>query len=428
MLLVSFTMMCSYYMYDVVAPLEDMLTRAFGWTTVEYGLFNSSYSFFNVFLCLLILGGIFLDKMGIRVTGTICCLLMTIGVLIKAIAFSEWLPADGHTRTWLAALGFAVFGMGAETSYVAMNKVIAKWFAGHELALAMGLQVALARIGTAIALSVSLPVAARFQTVAAPVWIGAMLLITGSLSFFVYCAMDRKEDGRHNPASSANPEETFKVSDIKAVISNQGFRLIAILCVLFYSGVFPFLKYATKLMIYKYDAPEALAGSIPALLPFGTIILTPLFGRVFDSAGRGATLMLIGSTLLTAVHLLFAMPFGNDWRVAMAIMILLGISFSLVPSAMWPAVARIIPQRQLGTAYSLIFYVQNWGLMLVPVLIGWTIDRFALRPGPSPSYDYTIPMLVFAGFGLLSVITAWMLKKVDAREGYGLEKPNINHS
>ena len=178
-------------------------------------------------------------------------------------------------------------------------------------------------------------------------------------------------------------------------------------------------------MIYKYEVPESLAGTIPAMLPFGTIILTPIFGRVFDAIGRGATLMLIGSTLLTVVHLLFAMPFGNEWWMAMIIMILLGISFSLVPSAMWPSVARIIPQRQLGTAYSLIFYVQNWGLMLVPILIGWTIDSFAFRPGAQATYDYTIPMLVFASFGFLSLIVAWTLKKVDACEGYGLEKPNI---
>ena len=179
MLLVSFTMMCSYYMYDVVAPLEDMLTRTFGWTTVEYGLFNSSYSFFNVFLFVLILGGIFLDKMGIRITGTICCLLMATGVLIKALAFSEWFPSVGHTRTWFAVLGFAIFGMGAETSYVAMNKVIAKWFTGRELAMAMGLQVALARLGTALALSISLPLATHFRAVSAPIWIGAMLMRDG---------------------------------------------------------------------------------------------------------------------------------------------------------------------------------------------------------------------------------------------------------
>ncbi|MDR2497326.1 MAG: MFS transporter [Tannerellaceae bacterium] len=429
MILVSFTMMCSYYVYDVVAPLEDTLIKTFGWATVEYGFFTSSYTFFNIFLFALIIGGIFLDKMGIRITGTICCLLMTVGVLIKVWAFSDWFVDDSiimgyHSRTWIAVIGFAIFGMGAETSYVALNKVVAKWFTGHELALAMGLQVALGRLGTAATLAISLPLANYFGSVSAPIWLGVMLIIIGSLSFFVYCAMDRREDRSVSAIVATEPEESFKLSDSKSLMTNRGFLIIAVLCVLFYSAVFPFLKYATKLMIYKYGVPEHLAGTIPAMLPFGAIILTPIFGRIFDVVGRGATLMFIGSVLLAIVHLLFAAPFGNVWWVAVIIMILLGIAFSLVPSAMWPSVARIIPHKSLGTAFAIIFYIQNLGLMLVPILIGWIIDRFAIRPGDSPAYDYTIPMLTFAVFGFLAAFFAWRLKKVDKREGYGLEEPN----
>jgi MFS family permease len=429
MLLVSFAMMCSYYVYDVVAPLEDTLIKTFGWATVEYGFFTSSYTFFNIFLFALILGGIFLDKMGIRITGTICCLLMTAGVLIKAWAFSDWFPNDSivmgyHFRTWIAVIGFAIFGMGAETSYVALNKVVAKWFTGRELALAMGLQVALGRLGTAAALAVSLPLAQSFGSVSAPIWLGVMLIVIGSLSFFVYCSMDRREDLALSAATVTESKESFKLSDGKSLITNRGFIIIALLCVLFYSAIFPFLKYATKLMIYKYDVPEHLAGTIPAMLPFGAIILTPIFGRIFDVVGRGATLMLIGSALLAVVHILFALPFGNVWWMAVIIMILLGIAFSLVPSAMWPSVARMIPHKSLGTAFALIFYIQNVGLMLVPILIGWIIDRFAIRTNDALTYDYTIPMLTFAAFGFLATFLAWRLKKVDKREGYGLEKPN----
>jgi nitrate/nitrite transporter NarK len=430
LILVSFAMMCSYFVYDVVAPLEDMLLHTFKWTGQEYGMFSGSYAWFNVFLLMLIIGGIFLDKIGIRLTGAICCLLMIAGVLIKASALSEMFTFEGelfgiNTRTLVASLGFALFGLGAETSYVAMNKVAVKWFTGRELALAMGLQVALARIGTACALSFSLPIARHFGAISAPIWLGAILIVVGFLAFSVYCVMDRKEDrcAGASVASFDEKKDEFKFGDIKSVVGNKGFWLIAILCLLFYSGIFPFLKYATKLMIYKYNVPENLAGMIPSILPFGTILLTPVFGRVYDAIGKGASLMLAGSLMLMVVHILFASPVLNQWWFATALMVVLGIAFSLVPSAMWPSVAKIIPQKQLGTAFALIFYVQNCGLMLVPMLIGWTIDRYARIPGDPPAYDYTVTMAVFAVFGAMAMAFAWWLKRVDAKAGYGLELP-----
>ncbi|MDR0536652.1 MAG: MFS transporter [Tannerellaceae bacterium] len=429
--LVSFAMMCSYYVYDVVAPLEDLLLRNFQWTGTEYGIFSGAYAWFNVFLLMLIIGGVFLDKVGIRITGTLCCLLMTIGVVIKAYALSDYFPFEGNiigydARMIVACVGFSIFGLGAETSYVAMNKIVVKWFDGRELALAMGLQVALARIGTACALSFSLPVAMHFHSLSAPVWLGAISVLIGFLAFSVYCTMDKKED-RSTNASVANnklKEDEFKVSDIKSVLVNKGFWLIAILCLLFYSGIFPFLKYATKLMIYKYGAPESLAGIIPAILPFGTILLTPVFGRIYDAVGKGATLMFIGSFMLMLVHILFAMPALNEWWFATLLMVLLGIAFSLVPSAMWPSVTKIIPQKKLGTAFALIFYIQNCGLMLVPLLIGWTIDRYATIPGETVTYDYSVTMFVFAVFGALAMLFALWLKKTDKEKGYGLELPS----
>ncbi|MDH6533730.1 MFS transporter [Parabacteroides sp. 52] len=432
LIVVSFTMMCGYFITDVMAPLEDLLSRTYGWTSTEYGLFTSGYGWFNVFLLMLILGGIILDKMGVRFTGQMACLLMVGGALLKAYAVSTYFPTGGvifgfNSQVVLAGLGFAIFGMGVEIAGITVSKVIVKWFTGHELALAMGLQVALARIGTAFALGFSMPLAKHFDSIAAPVLIGALLLCIGTLSYFVYCVMDKKLDTSLENALDGEAEEGFKLSDIKMIVTNKGFWLIAFLCVLFYSGVFPFLKFATKLMIYKYGVEEGLAGYIPSLLPFGTILLTPLFGSLYDRIGKGATLMLIGSFMLILVHGLFALPILNVWWFATIIMVVLGIAFSLVPSAMWPSVPKIIPQKQLGTAYSLIFYVQNWGLMGVPLLIGWVIDKYAKQelPDGSLSYDYTVPMCIFTLFGVLAVIVALLLKIEDKKKGYGLELPNI---
>lgn len=432
LIIVSFTMMCGYFITDVMAPLEDLLMRTYNWSGTEYGIFTSGYGWFNVFLLMLILGGLILDKMGVRFTGKMACLLMVGGALIKAYAVSSYFPAGGtvfgiNSQVLIAGLGFAVFGVGVEIAGITVSKIIVKWFTGHELALAMGLQVALARIGTAMALGFSLPLAKHFAAISAPVLIGALLLCIGTMSFFVYCVMDKKLDVSIKTSASENPDDGFKLSDIKMIVTNRGFWLIAFLCVLFYSGVFPFLKFATKLMMYKYGVEEELAGYIPSLLPFGTILLTPLFGSLYDRIGKGATLMLIGSFMLIIVHGLFALPVMNVWWFATINMIILGIAFSLVPSAMWPSVPKIIPQKQLGTAYSLIFYVQNWGLMGVPFLIGWIIDKYSKQElgDGALAYDYTVPMCIFTLFGVLAVIVALMLKAEDKKKGYGLEQPNI---
>ena len=238
--------------------------------------------------------------------------------------------------------------------------------------------------------------------------------------------MDKRLDASCSNTESSSDEEEFRLSDIKHILSNQGFWLIAILCVLFYSGVFPFLKFATKFMICKYGVSEDLAGLIPAMLPFGTILLTPLFGLMYDRIGKGVTLMISGSLMLTLVHVLFALPILNEWWFAIIVMIILGIAFSLVPSAMWPAVPKIIPMKQLGTAYAIIFYIQNIGLSMVPVMIGTVIQDYAvIETAEGVSYDYTIPMTIFAGFGVVSVFVSLILKRVDKTNNYGLELPNI---
>lgn len=395
-----------------------------GWGSDDYGIFSGAYGYINVFLLMLFFGGIILDKCGIRFTGLMSTSLMFIGAMIKWYAVSngfEGVIFGLPTQVAIACLGFAIYGMGCEIAGITVTKVIAKWFTGHELALAMGLQVALARVGTACALFFALPLAQHFGIVSAPVMIGASTLCIGMLSYIVYCVMDKKLDASQSMAGSAEEsEEQFKMSDLKVIFCNKGFWLITLLCLMFYSAVFPFLKFATNLMIIKYEVSPSLAGIIPGLLPFGTILLTPLFGSMYDRLGKGATLMLTGSALLTVVHILFALPIMNVWWFAVIVMILLGIAFSLVPSAMWPSVPKIIPMKQLGSAYAIIFYIQNIGLSMVPVLIGNVIQSNTVNG----TTDYTAPMAIFALFGVIAVIISLLLKAADKKYNYGLEQKN----
>jgi MFS family permease len=442
LVIVSFTMMFGYYLTDVMAPLKGLLEGQLQWSSSEYGFFTSAYGWFNVFLLMLIIGGIILDKMGVRFTGVASAVLMVAGTAIKFWAISTH-SLDNQTwnlyfmevksQVFMAALGYAIFGVGVEVAGITVSKVIVKWFKGKEMALAMGLQVALARIGTGLALATALPIAKGFNSVSAPILVSLILLCIGLISFIVYVFMDLKLD-KSEETHDKGEEESFRMSDILKIISNKGWWYIAILCVLFYSAVFPFLKYATDLMINKFGINENLAGNIPALLPFGTILLTPIFGSLYDRKGKGATIMIIGAAILVFVHALFCVPFLNHWIVAIFLIILLGIGFSLVPSAMWPSVPKIIPENQLGSAFALIFYVQNWGLMGVPALIGWVLEKYCItgttvRDGFTVStYDYTIPMLIFTGFGILAVLFAFLLKREDRIKGYGLERPNIEHA
>ncbi len=440
---VSFTMLTGYYINYVISPLKPLLEEHFLWTSSDFGLWNSAYGWFNVFFLMLIFGGIILDKMGVRFTGIGASITMLIGTIFQYIAIEEVFPMDGlifgiKTQIAVGAFGFAVFGVGVEVAGITVSKIIVKWFKGKELALAMGLEMATARMGTALALALPLPMAtAWFGTQAepalsTPIVFGLALLVAGIVAFLWYTTMDKKLEKSEGIKDEISEEDEFKISDIFFILKNKGFWLIALLCVLFYSGVFPFLYYATDLMINKYNVSPEFAGTIPSLLPFGTIILTPLFGSFYDRKGKGATIMVIGSVMLLFVHIFFSIPSFNHYLAAITLIILLGITFSLVPSAMWPSVPKIIPEKQLGTAYALIFWVQNWGLMGVPLLIGWALDfsnpevLLAKANGTEiPVYDYTLPMMIFAGTGFLAIIVAFMLKAEDKKKGYGLELPNI---
>ena len=428
LIVVAFTMFCGYFITDVMAPLMDLLKDEFQWTATEYGIFNMAYSWLNVFLFMLIIGGIILDKLGMRITGSLSCTLMIIGCGLKYYAVSQ--PFAGEifglkTQVFIACIGFAIFALGIEMTGITVTKVIVRWFKGYEMALAMGIQVAVARLGTALAMSATIPLAKSFGSLSAPILFGLGALCIGLIAFLVFCLMDRRLDASATDTEEEK-EEPFRIKDIAFIVKNKGFWLIAVLCVLFYSAVFPFLKYATSLMINKYNVDPELAGNIPAILPFGTILLTPLFGGIYDKKGKGATIMIVGAMILILVHAMFAMPFLNTWWFAASLMVLLGIGFSLVPSAMWPSVPKIIPENKLGTAYSMIFWVQNIGLSLVPLLIGWVLDKYCMVVVDGVSrYDYTIPMVIFTCFGILALATAWLLKLEDKKKGYGLEKPNI---
>lgn len=428
--IVSLTMMCGYFLTDAMSPLMTMLEEEMAWTSKEFGIFNWAYCWFNVFLFMLIFGGLILDKMGVRFTGTMACILMVIGCGLKyyAVEFISPLPEAGtilgiRTQVMVACLGYAIFAVGTETCGITVTKVIAKWFAGKEMALAMGSQVAVARLGTALAMIVS-PVLVKHFSMSTPMFVSLILLCIGLLFYLVFCVMDRKLDAQTQSEGIPSDEDSFRISDLKLILTNKGFWLLALLCLMFYSAVFPFLKYATSLMENKYGM-GALAGTLVALVPFGNLIMTPLFGGIYDKKGKGATIMIIGSVLLIMVHLLFAMPLLNHAWFAAIIMILLGVAFSLVPSAMWPSVPKIIPHKQLGSAYALIFWIQNIGLGFVPLLIGWFLDKYCIISQADAAvtrYNYTPAMLIFATFGILALILAIMLKREDKKKNYHLEE------
>ncbi|HAM99957.1 MAG TPA: oxalate:formate antiporter [Marinilabiliales bacterium] len=440
---VAFTMLCGYYLTDVIAPLKGLLEGHLGWGSSDFGFFNSAYGWFNVFLGMLIIGGIILDKMGVRFTGLMAAIVMVSGTAVKYWAVSthsldgitwNFLTFTAPAQVFIAGLGFAIFAVGVEVAGITVSKIIYKWFKGKELALAMGLEMATARLGTALALATSVPIAKAMgiTDVSRPILLGLILLCIGLLSFVMYMFMDKKLDASEVQKTEAEKhEDAFRLSDILMIIKNKGFWYIAILCVLFYSAVFPFLKYAADLMVNKFHISEELAGTIPSMLPFGTILLTPLFGSLYDRKGKGASIMMLGSLLIISVHALFSVPFLNQGVVAIILILILGVGFSLVPSAMWPSVPKIIPEKQLGTAYALIFWVQNWGLMGVPALIGWILEKYCItgqvvRDGITVnSYNYTLPMMVFTGFGVLALFFAFLLKAEDRKKGYGLELPNI---
>ena len=393
MVVVSLSMFGAYYFNYAGSSVKPLLETALGWTSSDIGLYTGSYAWFNVFLFMLIFSGLILDKLGIRITGLGATAFMVVGT-----GFNYWamtalsphvantmlsIPLIGQVKTqvFLSCLGFAVFGIGSEATGITLSKAIVKWFKGKELALAMGLQMSIARLGTALALAVSLPLAIKY-TYSTPILLAFVLMLLGLVAFIVYTILDKRLDASEKDIV-VEEEEPFRVKDILSIISNKAFWYIAILCVLFYGAVFPFLFYAPDFIINKYHVSPDFAGLIPMLLPFGTIFLTPLFGSIYDRKGKGATIMIIGAVMLLFVHSFLAVPWLNNWIIAAILVIILGIAFSLVPSAMWPSVPKIIPEKKLGTAYAVIFYIQNVGLLFIPMILGYVLS--ASNPAVFPN-------------------------------------------
>ena len=433
---VSFLMLTGYFFTDILSPLQGLLRDNAGWTNSEYGTFAGSYSFLNVFALMLIFGGIILDKAGIRFTGTFFVGVMLIGAFFNFYALTDYFNNGGLGYDFfnsfltdykpslkMAILGYSLFGVGVEVAGITVSRILVKWFKGKELALAMGLEMATARGGMLLAFSASPLMAGKAEIISRPLAFGVILLVIGFIAFFVHNMMDKKLDTEiSNDTSVEASEEEFKVSDIFLLFKNPGFVLIALLCVLFYSAVFPFTKFAPDLMAQKYLFPREYAGMMVSLLPIGTMVLTPLFGSFMDRKGKAASIMILGSLLLIMVHLIFAFS-PSDKIFAVIAMVILGFAFSFVPAAMWPSVPKIIPESRLGSAYAMIFMIQNIGLMTFPILLGRVLD--ASNVGNTGNLNYTNPMILMVGCGVAALIVAFRLRSVDKKKSYGLDLPNI---
>ena len=461
LILIASMMFFGYMFVDVMAPIKSLLEPALGWSSTAYGTYRSAEYFLNV--CgFLIVAGIILDKCGIRFTGTLSASLMAIGASIKLYGISSWFVGTG-LESWLdswwtaipasakmASLGFMIFGCGCEMAGTTVSKAIAKWFKGKEMALAMGLEMAIARLGVFAVFSFSPWIAEKMGSVVVPVAFCTVLLIIGLIFYLIFCVMDRKLDKQAGTdAEEEAAEEPFKISDIKVIFSSHIFWVVALLCVLYYSAIFPFQAYGAEMLQCNLSGISAkTASSIFRWFPIGAAIITPFLGNFLDRKGKGATMLIWGALLLIVCHLIFAfvVPATGSRLIAYITIIVLGVSFALVPAALWPSVPKIIEERVLGSAYSLIFWVQNIGLCLVPLLIGSVLDssnaanpavvaakaeieqlkaQGVQAPDVFIPYNYTVPLVIFACFGVAALLLALYLKALDKKKHYGLELPNI---
>lgn len=442
--LISLTMFFAYFFVDVVAPLQKMMETSYKWTPEVFGMLGGSEFFLNVFAFFLIFSGIILDKMGIRFTLMTAGLSMVIGAAIKFYALTPQFQTTGLAN-WLnsfwtsvpasaklAFFGFTIFGVGVEMAGITVSKTIVKWFKGKEMALAMGLEMATARLGVFAVFRLT-PIFADKGGPSNSVLMGLAFLCIGFITFFIYTFMDRAFDKQENVQNAPSGEDEFRISDIGKIFTNPGFLSIAGLCVLFYSAIFPFQKFATDMLASKLNLDIKEAAAYFSYFPIGAMILTPFIGYFLDVKGKGATMMIYGAILLIVSHLIFALVPSESFTVFTAVLtiVILGIAFSLVPASMWPSIPKIVEERYLGSAYGCIFWVQNIGLLAVPVLIGWALS--ASNPGISEQilqgvegakYNYTVPELIFSGFGVLAFILGFVLKYYDRKKGYGLELPN----
>ena len=474
LILIALMMFFGYMFVDVMAPIKSFLWGELGWDSGTYGTYRAAEYFLNV--CgFLIIAGIILDKMGIRFTGLLSASLMVVGAVIKFVGISAWFQETSFCLwldSWwvslpgsakMASLGFMIFGCGCEMAGTTVSKAIAKWFKGKEMAMAMGVEMAIARVGVFSIFSLSPMIHDAFvnstlfghnRGVVAAVAFGMVLLIIGLIFFAVFCVMDKKFDkqlaeANGDKAESEASEEEFHVSDLRTILSSLSFWVVALLCVLYYSAIFPFQAYGAEMLQCNLNGISAReASNIFRWFPIGAAIITPFLGGYLDRKGKGATMLMYGALLLIVCHLVFAfvLPATDSKFIAYATIVVLGISFALVPAALWPSVPKIINEKVLGSAYCLIFWVQNIGLCFVPMIIGNVLesvnannpDVIAAKQEVAAAtaahldtdsilvpYDYTVPLIIFACFGVAALFISIYLKALDKKRHLGLEEPNI---
>ncbi len=531
LLLLALAMFCSYIFMDILSPIKDLMLETRGWDSTAFGTMQGSEVFLNVFVFFLIFAGIILDKMGVRFTAILSGAVMLVGAIIKWYAVSDGFAGSG-LETWFtnnlnyipgfdelgispfylgmpasakfAAVGFMIFGCGCEMAGITVSRGIVKWFKGRDMALAMGSEMALARLGVATCMIFS-PFFAKLGgvvSVSRSVAFGVVLLCIALIMFIVYFFMDKKLDAQTGEAEEK--DDPFKISDIGQILSSSGFWLVALLCVLYYSAIFPFQKYAVNMLqcnltftevdpnsfwagsqvtIVQYIIMLVVAASafasnfmkdktkrnmllglsvialivfcymgymrqsaetIFAVFPLLAVGITPILGSYVDHKGKAATMLVLGSLLLIACHLTFAfiLPMFKSNAVggvivAYATILVLGASFSLVPASLWPSVPKLVDAKVIGSAYALIFWIQNIGLWLFPLLIGKVLDKTnpeiveglanntISAEEAAVSYNYTWPLVMLACLGVAALLLGLVLKAVDRKKGLGLEEPNI---
>lgn len=450
LVLLASAMFFAYIFVDVLSPLQGLLQTQRGWDPDAYGHFAGSEPFLNVFVFFLIFAGIILDKMGVRFTAVLSGVVMVLGAAINWYAVTDLFDASSaktfmdntlnlpqawwNVTPWydgmpasakLSAIGFMIFGCGAEMAGITVSRGIVKWFTDHEMALAMGIEMAIARIGVAVVMLGS-PVLASINpiSVSRPVAASLLLVCIGLICFISYGFMDKKLDAQ---GAEEEKDDPFKVSDIGKILSLRMFWVVALLCVLYYSAIFPFQKYAINMLQCNLHFTAEQAGQVFFMFPLGAAAVTPFLGNFLDRKGKGASMLILGAVLMIVCHLIFAfvVPTTQSVIITLAAIIVLGISFSLVPAALWPSVPKLIDGKLLGSAYALIFWIQNIGLYAFPMIIGSVLK--ASNPGVTDplKYNYTVPMVVFASLGVAALFLGLYLKAIDRKGGYGLEEPNI---
>ena len=459
LLLLALAMFCAYIFMDILSPIKDLMQETRGWDSTAFGTMQGSEVFLNVFVFFLIFAGIILDKMGVRFTAVLSAAVMLVGACVKWYAVSESFMGTG-LEAWFnnnlnyipvfdelgvspfyagmpasakfAACGFMIFGCGCEMAGITVSRGIVKWFKGREMALAMGSEMALARLGVATCMIFS-PFFARLGgevSVSRSVAFGVVLMCIALIMTIVYFFMDQKLDAQTGEAEEK--DDPFKISDLGKILTDAGFWIVALLCVLYYSAIFPFQKYAVNMLQCNLTLTAPSADSFWAVFPLLAVLITPILGSYLDHHGKAASMLVLGSILLIACHLTFAfvLPMFKDNAVggiiiAYTTILVLGASFSLVPASLWPSVPKLVDAKVIGSAYALIFWIQNIGLWLFPMLIGKVLDQ--TNPGVTDptQFDYTAPLVMLASLGVAALILGFVLKVVDKKKGIGLELPNI---